>query len=490
MRQVRRRDFLKAISAAPLIAAAPAFAESQGVLVNDVHTNWNPTLVDRVVRPTSLVEIQNVLKDCSKHRHAVSISGSRHATGGQQFAAHSVLLDMRDLNHIAGFDAKTGILSVESGIEWPELIHGYLSLQKDAPIWGIRQKQGGGDRMTIGGSLAANAHGHSLGAAPMIGDVEWIDVITADGKLKRCNRKKEPELFSLAIGGYGLFGIVTGVGLRLVPRKKVRRRVETRTTPELVELVEKRTSSGAIYAYFQYSTDEVSLEFMRTGVLTTYEVVPDDTPLGTDSTDIDEETLTGLLEWAHKERRPAYSRYAKFELSRDGNVEWSDLHQLATYPMGYHAKIEKTLGPESEGADLIWEFYVPRGQLTTFLEDARRIMLKSEMPLIYGTIRFIEQDRDSFLAWAKKRFACVIFTPHCSSAAPAVKKAGEAFKQLVQAATKHGGSFYLTYNRFAGRAEVEAAYPQFPQFLQLKKKYDPTELFQTEWYRYYREIYA
>jgi FAD/FMN-containing dehydrogenase len=487
---VRRREFLKAISAAPLLAAAPSFTESQGTLVNDVHTELNPTLVDRVVRPTAVSEIQNLIKDCSRHRKVVSVSGSRHATGGQQFAVHSTLLDMRDLNRVLSFDAKTGILSVESGIEWPELIQGYSNLQKDVVAWGIRQKQGGGDRMTLGGALAANAHGHCLGAAPMIGDVEWIDVVTADGKLKHCNRKKEQELFSLAIGGYGLFGVVVGVGLRLVPRKKVRRRVETRTTAELVELIEKRTAAGAPFGYFQYSIDEVSLEFLRTGVLTTYEIVPDETQLGTQSTDIDEETLAGLLEWAHKERRPAYSRYAKFELARDGNVEWSDLSQLAAYPAGYHKKVEQRLGAEAEGVDLIWEFYVPRAELTTFLEDARRILLKSETPLIYGTIRFIEQDRESFLAWAKKRFACVIFMPHFSSGAPAMKKAAEVFKQLVQVAMKRGGSFYLTYNRFAGRGELEEAYPQFGQFLLLKKKYDPGEVFQSEWYRYYRDLHV
>ena len=52
---------------------------------------------------------------------------------------------------------------------------------------------------------------------------------------------------------------------------------------------------------------------------------------------------------------------------------------------------------------------------------------------------------------------------------------------------KRGGSFYLTYNRFANRSDTESAYPQFGQFLQLKKKYDPGELFQSEWYRYYRD---
>ena len=50
-------------------------------------------------------------------------------------------------------------------------------------------------------------------------------------------------------------------------------------------------------------------------------------------------------------------------------------------------------------------------------------------------------------------------------------------------AIAHGGRYYLTYHRYASRAQVEACYPQFPEFLRLKKKHDPEERFQSEWYR-------
>jgi hypothetical protein len=229
---------------------------------------------------------------------------------------------------------------------------------------------------------------------------------------------------------------------------------------------------------------------MRTGILATYEFVGDDTPLGDASTDIDEALLPSLLELAHKDRRSAYAHYGKFELSKNGNVEWSDSHQLSSYPSGYHKIVDRHLGDDSKGADLIWEFYVPRGEVIAFLEEARRALLKSATPLIYGTVRFIEQDRDSFLAWAKKRYACVIFTPHYSGGAAAMHKASELYRELAQASTKRGGSFYLTYNRFAVRSEMDVAYPQFAEFLQLKRKYDPTELFQSDWYRHYRDLYA
>jgi hypothetical protein len=57
-------------------------------------------------------------------------------------------------------------------------------------------------------------------------------------------------------------------------------------------------------------------------------------------------------------------------------------------------------------------------------------------------------------------------------------------------ATRRGGSYYLTYHRDASRKQVEACYPQFAEFLQLKKKYAPEGRFQSDWYRHYREMFA
>jgi len=487
---MKRRSFLKGMAAAPIVASGAAFPVQKGVLVNDVHTGLNPTWVASISRPTSAAEVRSLVRDCARHSRSLSVSASRHATGGQQFATDSVLLDMRAMNRVVGLDEKTGVLHVEAGIEWPELINGYTALQKENVIWGIRQKQGGADRMSLGGAISANAHGHCLGTPPIIGDVEWIEIVTADGSLKKCSRKENAELFSLAVGGYGLFGIITAAGLRLAPRGKVRRHVETRTTAELVSLIEGRKAAGAPFGYFQYNIDETSRDFLRTGILTTYESVPPETPLGTESTDIDAKMLTALLEIAHRDRGSAYRRYAKMELSKDRNVEWSDLHQLSTYLAGYHQEIEKRLGASYVGADLILEVYVPRDELISLFEEARRILLESAMPLIYGTVRFIEQDKDSYLAWAKKRYACVIFSPHTSGEAQDLKKTGEVCRQLIRAANKRGGSFYLTYNRFATRDDLASAYPQFQDFLRLKKQYDPRETLQSDWYRYCKGLYA
>ena len=76
--------------------------------------------------------------------------------GGQQFLAGGTLLDMRSLSRVCSFDDERGLLKVEAGISWPDVIRGYLVRPDGSQSrWGIRQKQTGADRLTIGGANLA-----------------------------------------------------------------------------------------------------------------------------------------------------------------------------------------------------------------------------------------------------------------------------------------------------------------------------------------------
>ena len=103
--------------------------------------------------------------------------------------------------------------------------------------------------------------------------------------------------------------------------------------------------------------------------------------------------------------------------------------------------------------------------------------------MIYGTVRLIEPDRESFLAWAQEDYAATVFNFHVEHSPEGIEKAKRDFTRIIDRALEFGGNYYLTYHRWARRDQVLKAYPQMPKFLELKKKYDPAERFQSEWYR-------
>lgn len=409
--------------------------------------------------------------------------------GAQQFATDGVLMDMTKLKRVLNFDTGSGIVEVEAGIEWPELINYLLEVQSGQwPQWGVIQKQTGADRLSIGGALAANVHGRGLRFKPIIQDVESFVLVDADGNLHTCSRKENAELFRWAIGGYGLFGVITTVKLRLAPRTKVERVVEVIDMEALMPAFEKRISDGYTYGDFQYSTDDRSNDFLRKGVFSCYRPVDASTEISEAQKSLSSEDWNGLVYVAHVDKKQAFEVYSKYYLSTSGQIYWSDTHQLSTYLGNYHEALDRRLSTTTPATEIITEIYVPRHELSAFMEEIRGDFRKRNVNLIYGTIRLIERDDESFLAWAREPYACIIFNLHTVHLSEGLQESARAFRRLIEGAIHRGGSYYLTYHKHATREQVLACYPQFPEFLRLKKRYDPEERFQSDWYRHYKSM--
>src|SRR5262249_21643974 len=151
------------------------------VVVNDIHSQLNPTRVDRVVAVDSEATLRAALAAARAAGKPVCVAGGRHALGGQQFAADPILLDTRPMRRIIVVDGEHGVVEAEAGIEWPELVEGLIAMQGgSAATWGIIQKQTGADRLTLGGALSANIHGRGLALKPIIGDVESFTLMHGD----------------------------------------------------------------------------------------------------------------------------------------------------------------------------------------------------------------------------------------------------------------------------------------------------------------------
>ncbi len=490
---MNRRDFMKA---AGLLALWPYGCAKQtstpaGTLVNDVHSQLNPTRVDHIVRVDSLEAIRTTILKAKREGKAVSIAGGRHAMGGQQFGADTMLIDTGQYKRVLSFDSNRGLVDVEAGIQWPELIEYLLTVQKGrSRQWGIVQKQTGADRLSIGGALAANVHGRGLSLKPLIEDVESFVLVDADGNRRTCSRQENPELFRLAIGGYGLFGIIAAVKLRLAPRTKMKRIVEVIELKELIPAVRRRIAEGSLYGDFQYSTDTNSTDFLWKGVFSTYRLVNAATPIPEGQKEFSVQDWNELIELAHGAKGEAFRRYADHYLSTSGQIYWSDTHQLSTYLDDYHRTLDRKLKAVHPATEIISEIYVPRPALVGFMKEVRDDFRKNNVNVVYGTIRLIERDDESFLAWAKQPYACIIFNLHTVHTPEGLEHSAAAFRRLIDMAIRRGGSYYLTYHKYATREQVLACYPQFPAFLRLKKRYDPEERFQSDWYRHYKRMFV
>lgn len=484
-----RRRFLRT---AGLLALAPQLDlhGAREIWVNDVHSQLNRTRVRSLLVPRSEEELARIVRRFSRDGTTISVSGCRHAMGGQQFARDSVSIDTRQLARVLSFDYERGLLEAEAGIQWPQLIESYLAAQgNDARQWGIAQKQTGADSFTLGGSLSANVHGRGLAMKPFISNIEAFSLLDAEGKARRCSREENAELFRAAIGGYGLFGVISRVTLRLVPRRKLRRVVEVIQAEDAAQRFAERIADGFLYGDFQFSVDEKSPDFLRTGVFSCYQPIADDAPVQAAKRLGDDDWLA-LLSLAYTDRAKAFQRYADYYLSTNGQTYWSDTSHLSTYLPDYAQKLKEKLREEKDSSLILTEIYVPRPALADFLARAAELLRAGEVPVVYGTVRLIEKDEESFLPWAKESYACVIFNLLTVHSAAGIVAAARAFRALIDLAIARGGSYYLTYHRFATRAQVVVCYPQFEEFLALKKNYDSAGGFQSDWYAHYKKLFS
>ena len=470
-------------------AAVGLAPRRQATWINDVHSQLNQTRVDHVVQPESVAELRRAVLHARESGLAVAVCGGRHSMGGQQFCTQGMLLDMTALNRVLDFDADRGLITVEAGIQWPALVAHLAWAGACQPgSWGITQKQTGADRMSLGGALASNIHGRGLRLEPFISDVEEFEIVDAAGELVKCSRSQQPELFRLAIGGYGLFGPVATVTLRLSRRHTVQRRVTIACIDNLPELFDRRIREGFEYGDFQFATDPSSRECLQAGVFSCYRPIALDTPIPEPQVRLTERDWRRLMMLAHTHKSRAFAEYARYYMATDGQVYWSDTHQLAEYLDGYHGDLDRQLASPVKGSEMITELYVPRHRLPAFMSAVRDDIRHHDVDIVYGTVRLIERDAESVLAWAREPWACVVFNLHVDHTSEGVARAADHFRRLIDRAIEQGGSYYLTYHRWATADQVLTCHPRIMEFFERKREYDPGGIFQSDWYRHHTEL--
>ena len=216
----------------------------------DDASRLNQTKVAEIWRPEGAAtdperELAALLAQARADGLRVSIAGARHTMGGHTIYPGGVVVDMSGWNSMR-LDGARGILKVGAGALWSEVIP-YL----DARGMSVAVMQSN-NSFSVGGSISVNCHGWQYDRPPIASTVESFRLMLADGSVVRCSRSENAELFSLALGGYGLFGIILDAELRVVPNERYR--LVRRVVPiddslaTLDEMIESLPGAQMVYA--------------------------------------------------------------------------------------------------------------------------------------------------------------------------------------------------------------------------------------------------
>lgn len=144
----------------------------------------------------------------------VAPQGTGHNAPALGDLAGTVLLKTHKLRGVT-IDPVVQTARAAAGTIWIEVVeaaaeHGLAALAGSSPDVGVVG-------YTLGGGLSWLARKHGIGA----NQVTAIEVVTADGELRRVDRDNDPDLFWAMRGGGGAFGVVTAIEFKLVPLASV-----------------------------------------------------------------------------------------------------------------------------------------------------------------------------------------------------------------------------------------------------------------------------
>jgi FAD/FMN-containing dehydrogenase len=416
-------------------------------------------------------QLRELLRYARREKLRVSIAGARHSMGGHTIYPEGIYVNMLPF-HAMQLDAERKILRVGAGARWAEVLP-YL----DARGYSVAVMQAT-HNFSVGGSVSVNCHGWQHDRPPIASSVEAFRLMKADGSVVGCSRRENPELFSLALGGYGLFGVILDVDLRVVPNAAYvpEPPLVVPTRDYVRHFREKVRQCGDVtMAIGRLKVDPDPKAFLREALITLFR--PADKP------------IPALHSPGYAALRRA-ALLAEIGSDEGKRVRWNLEVAAGKKMAGRVFSRNQLLNEDAElyqerkaqRTDVLHEYFLPPEGFEKFLEGARRSVPRHRGDLLHVTVRDVRADGDAVLKYARQDVFAFVMLFSQGRDEEGDRDMEALARELIDAALDCGGTYYLPYRLHATVEQFHRAYPGAREFLRLKRQYDPEELFQNQFY--------
>jgi len=184
---------------------AAVAATDHRVFADDV-TGMNAAAVRSIVYPLDVEDVREAVLRAGREGASIAARGQAHTMGGQTVPAGGYVLDMRFLNRVTAIDPTARTVTCQPGATWSDLI------QALDPLGLSPRTMQSYSSFSVGGSLSVNAHG-------ITNDFAFHECVLAlrliDAAGEELTVTRGDPLFGHVVGGFGLFGVVVSVTLRV-----------------------------------------------------------------------------------------------------------------------------------------------------------------------------------------------------------------------------------------------------------------------------------
>jgi decaprenylphospho-beta-D-ribofuranose 2-oxidase len=398
--------------------------------------------------------------------HGLIVHGAGRAYGDCALNDQGSALMTAGLTGILAFDPDTGIVQVEPGVTFRQLMAEFLPRGFLVPV------TPGTGFATIGGAVANDVHGKNHETAGSFAQhVTELDLLTPAGGVRTIGPDREPTLFRATCGGLGLTGVITRVAFRMArvagPAVRVR---EQRVGNLEAFLAALDAAAGATYAVGWIDGTARGAALGR-GILETAEPVAGHPPAPGGGlrvpVDFPAWVLSPLSIRAFNElyfrRVPAGGRtriahVGKFFYPLDALRGWNRIYGKR----GFHQF--QNVVPFSGGAAALRELLEVIGQ-------SRRASFLAVLKRLGGGI--LPEGEAGHLSFPQPGYTLALDFP----AGPGIE---DLYARLVAITLRHGGRVYLAKDALLDAAAFRQMYPLWGEFRGVLEGVDPKRRLQSD----------
>ncbi|CUE70093.1 FAD-linked oxidase, putative, partial [Bodo saltans] len=452
------------------------------IIRSDDVSGLSGNIVGRILQPRNEADIAYALQLGRRFQLPVCVRGTQHSMGGQCVPSHrGILLDVKRFNQVT-YNQATNLVTCEAGATWSDLIV-HLNPYGLSP----RTMQSYCS-FSVGGTVSVNGHGITTDFC-LNESIMELRLMLWDGRVVVCGpnapTEEGKELFGLAVGGYGLFGVILTI---------------TMTVSKNVNL-EQLSLEVPIHAFpeiFETTQQDKDIDIKLTRIdITTFDTVTLFLFRKTDS--VDGSTTISAL-GAEARQMGSYQKKKRFAIERNTGLalDWDSSKDRNSLMYESAQPLARLVSPFLSVDDtfILQEYFVPKRGFTSWIRAVKPILKELDtstvgITLMNITIRFVHQDAHSVLKYAAHKdgmYAFVLYlriqrTNECDA------RLGTFQRRLIDETLLQQGTFYLPYRKQYTHSQVLQSYPNMPTFVAKKQLYDPHGLFGNLWFEEYGTLH-
>ncbi len=444
-------------------------APPSGTLLTDA-SHLNSSIVEEIRSPKTVAEIIKAVRDAKSTNKKISLSGIRHSMGGQALGLNTLHLDMTQMDSVRYNDSDQTV-TVGPGATWRQV---QTSLSQHNRAVRVMQDS---NIFSVGGSLSVNAHGKDPRYGSLIGSVNYLKMVTADGKEILCDKTQNKDLFSAVIGGYGLLGIITEVNLlttqnsiyafSLIP-------TQTHSVIDTLESLSKNPENRLLEAHLSVDGER----FLTESLIYTYaEAKSSAKP----KDELDGENSIWLRKVIFQASRTSnFGKFLRWELEK----YLSPLIEPKTVSRNTAMAVPVRFlqNPDPHTTDILQEYFVPTEQANDFLERYKKLVKKYNINLLNVTIRKVNKDINALVSYAQKDMYGFVVYYKINQNSIDTQTLNAFTRELNDYLISIKATYYLCYGSYYSQSQLTTMYPEIRKLFVLKTQQDPDRLFSNLWY--------